>query len=189
MRKYDMMTSAAPEQIACGLAIKIDYTIPTNLPETKDTINCTDGTNSRAISLLKNGVLNLRSRIIDGTFTRGYCIQIYRQQLLGDEQSLRISCSQFRTTTRITKHKETMPENVIVSLPVIVAAAIGWCLTVLFAISTIYMYRKRNTPPLNTAIEQHTNPQYEDLRASRTSSCYNEVDLSIIINAERHDHI
>lgn len=80
MRKYDMINIAVPEQDACGLSIDIDYNIPNNLPETKDPIECTRGTDNRAITLTKNGVLYLRSRIIDGTFSRGYCIQIYRRK-------------------------------------------------------------------------------------------------------------
>lgn len=80
MRNYDVMKSAVPGQDACGLAIYIDYNIPNNIQETKAPIECTRGTDNRAITLTKNGVLYLRTRIIDGSFSSGYCIQIYRRK-------------------------------------------------------------------------------------------------------------
>lgn len=80
IRKYDSVLSAAPEEEACGLAIDIEYKIPNNLPEIKDPIECTKGTDIRSISLSKNGILILRSKIIGGIFARGYCMQIYRRR-------------------------------------------------------------------------------------------------------------
>lgn len=82
MRKYDLLTSAGPEHEACGLAIDIDYISPENFPENKDSIECTKGINTRSVSLSQNGVLNFKSRIIGGNFSRGYCIQIYRRRYL-----------------------------------------------------------------------------------------------------------
>lgn len=80
MRKYDLNTIAAPENAACGLLIDINYNIPNNYPVNNNSIECTDGTDDRLIGLLKNGFINLRSRVISGTFTRGYCMQIYRRR-------------------------------------------------------------------------------------------------------------
>lgn len=82
MRKYDLQTNAAPQNQECGLAIEMEYNIPNYLPETYDPIECTKGTNILQIPLSKNGVLNFRSRIIDGNFNRGYCLQIYRRKKL-----------------------------------------------------------------------------------------------------------
>lgn len=82
MRRYDLQKSAAPEQATCGLAIDIDYTDPVTFPPNKASMECTQGTDDRSVSLLKDGVLKLRSRIIDGNFSRGYCIQIYRRRYL-----------------------------------------------------------------------------------------------------------
>lgn len=78
MRKYDLNTNASPEKAACGLSIDIDYNIPNNLPENKNPVECIEGTQPRSISLTTNGILHLRSRVINGTFTRGYCMQIFR---------------------------------------------------------------------------------------------------------------
>lgn len=79
MRKYDLLTSAAPEKDACGLAIDVNYTSERNFPQNNASIECTQEISTRAVHLSRNGVLNLRSRIIGGNFTRGYCIQIYRR--------------------------------------------------------------------------------------------------------------
>lgn len=80
MRKYDDKTNAAPENAACGLAIDLDYNIPNNLPENKNPVECVEETQTRSISLAKNEILHLRSRVISGSFTRGYCMQIYRSR-------------------------------------------------------------------------------------------------------------
>lgn len=80
MRKYDLVTSAAPENEVCGLSIDVDYISPEAIPGNKASIECTKGTNTRSVTTSPSGVLHLRSRIIGGNFTRGYCIQIYRRR-------------------------------------------------------------------------------------------------------------
>lgn len=82
VRRYDLLTSAAPELKACGLAIDIDFTSPQHLPGSKASIECTQGTNSRSVSLSQNEVLYFKSRIIVGNFSRGYCLQIHRRRYL-----------------------------------------------------------------------------------------------------------
>lgn len=79
VRKYDLRINAAPENSACGFAIDMEYNVQNNHSGTEDPIECTKGTNTRLITLSKNGVLHLRSRIIDGCFSRGYCIQFFRR--------------------------------------------------------------------------------------------------------------
>ncbi|CAC5372603.1 unnamed protein product [Mytilus coruscus] len=191
MRKYDLVRSAAPVQEACGLAIHIDYNIPNNLPETKDPIECTRGTGGRAITLLKNGVLYFRSRIIDGIFSTGYCIQIYRQDSTGNELRLQLHCSQYITTPpgkNITKCNESVSDNGNVRLPVIITAVIGWCLTALFAFTTLCLYRRINKQRPNISSEQHVNPQYEDLHVTRLSSSYSSLNAPTV-NSEQYEHI
>ncbi|XP_076079183.1 uncharacterized protein LOC143049425 [Mytilus galloprovincialis] len=102
MRKYDSNTRAAPEEQACGLAIVTDYNIPNGFPDNRDPVECTEGTQSRSISLTTNGILHLRSRVINGTFTRGYCMQIYRQHSKGDDVGIQINC--FHPNMQTTKH-------------------------------------------------------------------------------------
>jgi hypothetical protein len=41
-------------------------------------IGCIENVNLRAIPLLLNSTLQLKSRIINGSFTRGYCMVIAR---------------------------------------------------------------------------------------------------------------
>ncbi|VDI25836.1 Hypothetical predicted protein [Mytilus galloprovincialis] len=111
MRRYDNLKSAGPEEEACGLAIQIVYTIPNNVPENKDSIECTKGINSRSFSLSKNGLLNLRSKIVGGNFSRGYCIQVYRHHTTGDNQRIQINCSlsNMQTTQQDKAVSSNMP--------------------------------------------------------------------------------
>lgn len=51
VRKYDLRINAAPENLACGLAIEMEYNVPNNLTGNKDPIECTKGTNTRLITL------------------------------------------------------------------------------------------------------------------------------------------
>ncbi|CAG2217702.1 unnamed protein product [Mytilus edulis] len=63
----------------------------------------------------------------------------------GDTSRLQIHCSQYLTTTpgkNMTKYNESVSENVNVRIPVIIAAVLGWCLTALFAITTLCLYRQ-----------------------------------------------
>ncbi|XP_071137453.1 uncharacterized protein [Mytilus edulis] len=115
MRRYDLQTRAAPEGEACGLAIDIDYTIPDTYQANKDSIECMQGTNVRSVSLLQNGVLKLSSRIIGGNFSRGYCIQIYRQHTAVDNVGIHINCSLSNSQT--TQQDKTVASNMQTTQP------------------------------------------------------------------------
>jgi len=41
-------------------------------------IKCIDNVNLRNLQLLQNSILQFKSRIINGKFTRGYCMRITR---------------------------------------------------------------------------------------------------------------
>ncbi|CAC5372612.1 unnamed protein product [Mytilus coruscus] len=197
MRKYDLMTNAAPGNQECGLAIEMKYSIPNNIPDTKDPVECTKGTDTRSISLSKNGVLVLRSTIIGGIFDRGYCIQIFRQHSTGDNLGIQINCSHpnMQTTQQTNNaaiQDKTVSENDNVRLPVIIAAVIGWCLVALFFITACYLYRRKRKAQPNIAVEQNVNPQNEDLHALRLSSCYsslNSATVTVSSNAEQYEHM
>ena len=77
MRKYGNHVHAAPVEASCGLAIDLDYP---DIPGFTDrpSIQCINGTSLRSVSLVKNGVLEFKSRMINGSFTRGYCMQVLR---------------------------------------------------------------------------------------------------------------
>lgn len=78
MKKYLDLSSSAPLIENCGLAIIVDFPEVTGIISNLGTIQCTSGTKKRVIGLEQNGVIELKSKIIDGDFTKGYCIQIYR---------------------------------------------------------------------------------------------------------------
>ncbi|XP_052088025.1 uncharacterized protein LOC127725212 isoform X2 [Mytilus californianus] len=102
MRKYQGLSSSAPLTENCGLAIDVDYPEVIGYASNRYPINCISGTTKRVIGLEKNGVIELKSRIISGNFSRGYCMQIYRDNLMsGDPVQLNIQCDDPENTTTI----------------------------------------------------------------------------------------
>ncbi|VDI15474.1 Hypothetical predicted protein [Mytilus galloprovincialis] len=75
IEKYKNMPAAAPEKNVCGLAIDIQML---NDESVSNPIQCTNGVDRRQFSIVKNAALRFTSRIIQGNFTRGYCISIIR---------------------------------------------------------------------------------------------------------------
>jgi hypothetical protein len=75
LRKCDGLTSSAPEKADCGLAVDINH-IP-DMSTGNAPIECLmNGT--RHIPLFQKSYLQFRSRIINGSFIRGFCIRIIR---------------------------------------------------------------------------------------------------------------
>lgn len=81
MRKWSALISSAPELPSCGLTIDVNYLKGAETKNNSYPIQCTTGT-SRVTNLEKDVVIELKSRIINGTFTRGYCMQIYRSMFM-----------------------------------------------------------------------------------------------------------
>ncbi|VDH97311.1 Hypothetical predicted protein [Mytilus galloprovincialis] len=81
MSKYDLLSNSAPEQSNCGLAVDVDYVDTSDITRSLQSINCTHGTGVRSIALGGNELI-FKSRIIPGDFSRGYCMQIYRNQAI-----------------------------------------------------------------------------------------------------------
>lgn len=77
MSKYEGRLSAAPEHQNCGLAVDVEFEYTSDTSQPLSPIACTSGTSVRSIALGGNE-LKLKSRVIDGIFSRGYCMQIYR---------------------------------------------------------------------------------------------------------------
>ena len=76
MRKYGGFTSSMPVDNVCGLAVDIHYFPDTSTGNIIAPIECSKNVHHRSIPL--NTTLQFKSRIINGTFTRGYCMQILR---------------------------------------------------------------------------------------------------------------
>ena len=79
LRKQDAYVNAAPTNNDCGLAVDIHH-IHTGNHKAIDPIQCTKPDSATRITLGKNGMLQFQSRQIDGTFTRGYCMEILRSK-------------------------------------------------------------------------------------------------------------
>ena len=78
LRKYDGLTSSAPEEAECGLAVDVNH-LPAMATENGTApIKCIDKVNLRNLQLLQNSISQFKSRIINGKFTRGYCMRITR---------------------------------------------------------------------------------------------------------------
>ncbi|CAG2239013.1 unnamed protein product [Mytilus edulis] len=81
MSKYGGQRSAGPEQQNCGLAVEVEYVDTSNTTRSLLPIECTRGTDIRSFSL-DGTKLRFKTRTIGGTFTRRYCMQIFRNQTI-----------------------------------------------------------------------------------------------------------
>lgn len=78
LNKYDGLTLSAPEDIDCGLAVDIHHIPDMSTEKLIAPIECIDNDGFRNLQLFQNSTLQFKSRIINGTFTRGYCMWIHR---------------------------------------------------------------------------------------------------------------
>ena len=77
LRKHDGSKNSAPINDYCGLAVDIHH-IPTGNHKAIDPIQCTKPNSTTKITLVINGMLQFESRKINGTFAKGYCMEILR---------------------------------------------------------------------------------------------------------------
>lgn len=80
MQKYNRLTAAAPNHSDCGLVINISVSDAIGKDKVLERVECNNGTSFRPIILKKNEKLNFKSTIIEGNFTKGYCLQIFRSK-------------------------------------------------------------------------------------------------------------
>jgi hypothetical protein len=77
IRKVDGLTASAPVAADCGLAVDINHISDMSTGNVIAPIECiVNGT--RHTSLFQKSYLQFRSRIINGSFIRGFCIRIIR---------------------------------------------------------------------------------------------------------------
>jgi len=79
--KYGGLTSSAPIKSQCGLAVDINHIPDMSTGNVIAPIECIDNVDIRGIPLFINSTLQLKSRIINGSFTRGYCMVIARGKI------------------------------------------------------------------------------------------------------------
>ena len=79
LRKQGASENAAPTNNDCGLAVDIHH-IHTGNHKDIDPIQCTKPSSTTTITLVKNGMLQFESRKINGTFAKGYCMEILRSK-------------------------------------------------------------------------------------------------------------
>lgn len=77
---YQTLPSSAPKESGCGLEQYLEFyymeTVQKDLKMVP--IKCTSGQSVRALPLYRNSALIFSSKVINGNFTRGYCIDIQR---------------------------------------------------------------------------------------------------------------
>ena len=78
LRKYDGLSSSAPATAECGLAVDINHIPEMTTENGTSPVECIKNVDFRSMTLLQNSVLLFKSRIINGNFTRGYCMRIHR---------------------------------------------------------------------------------------------------------------
>jgi hypothetical protein len=77
LRKFEGFQSSAPERADCGLAVDIDHIPDMSTGNVLAPTEClVNGTPH--IPLFQKSYLQFRSRIINGSFIRGFCIRIIR---------------------------------------------------------------------------------------------------------------
>ena len=81
LTKYVGLTSSAPEEYGCGLAVDINHIPYISTGNKIAPIECTENVAFRILPLLENNTLRFRSRIISGNFTRGYYMHIIRGKM------------------------------------------------------------------------------------------------------------
>ena len=78
IRKVDSLTASAPVAADCGLAVHINHISNMSTGSVIAPIECIDNVDPRSFPLSQNSTLQFKSRIINGTFSRGYCMRIHR---------------------------------------------------------------------------------------------------------------
>ena len=78
LNTYDGHPSSAPRKTDCGLAVDISHISGMSTGNVVYPIQCAENVDYRTFPLLVNSYLQFKSRIINGSFTRGYCMRIIR---------------------------------------------------------------------------------------------------------------
>ena len=78
LRKYDGLQSSAPVTVDCGLAVDINHIPDMSTGNVIAPIECPVNHTLRHTPLFQKSYLQFTSRIINGDFIRGFCIQIIR---------------------------------------------------------------------------------------------------------------
>ncbi|XP_063402251.1 uncharacterized protein LOC134686513 [Mytilus trossulus] len=93
IRKWSALIGSAPELPNCGLAINVNHLKAAETKNNSYLIQCSTGAGNRVNNLQKDDVIELKSSIIEGIFTRGYCMQIFRNhQQGGPNVQLNLHC-------------------------------------------------------------------------------------------------
>ena len=78
LTRYGGVASSVPGNYECGLAVDINHIPDMSAGNVIAPVECILNDSIRNIPLLQNNTLEFRSRIINGTFTHGYCMRIQR---------------------------------------------------------------------------------------------------------------
>ena len=78
IRKLDGLTASPPEKADCGVVVDVNHIPNMSTGNVIPPIECLVNDTLRHTPLFQKSYLQFRSRIINGSFTRGFCIRIIR---------------------------------------------------------------------------------------------------------------
>ena len=87
LRNHVGPITSSPEEYGCGLAIDINHIPDMPTGNVIAPIECVVNSNPRNIPLFQNSTLQFKSRIINGSFTRGYCMRMLRGNVVSHRHS------------------------------------------------------------------------------------------------------
>ncbi|CAC5372623.1 unnamed protein product [Mytilus coruscus] len=161
MQKYNKLTSAAPNSSDCGLVINVSVSDGVGTDEILETVECANGTLFQPISLEINGTLNFKSTVIEGSFTRGYCLQIFRKNPNTSHPSLQIACTQ--VTSNKTNYSPVMKEDTSSTHYVVIGAcAGGFVFVISIAVVVVSCIRKKQ---INDSRNDYNNTELNKMKS------------------------
>ncbi|CAG2237784.1 unnamed protein product [Mytilus edulis] len=160
----------------------------------KTPIKCTKGTDTRSVSLLPYGVLHLRSKIIGGNFSRGYCLQIYRHHITGDNVRIQINCSipSMKTTTQQDKTvsgTENIHSHTDTDSTLYIAIGVGSAVVVIalfVVVAIVIIRRKGNENKYENQIQPDNECIDDDSDGLKYNSLYNSSEQHDIMEGDYH---
>ncbi|CAC5366324.1 unnamed protein product [Mytilus coruscus] len=192
---YGALQSSAPKEFECGLELYLDFYQEETLQPDRNfvPIKCASGQLSRSLTFLRNSVLSFTSKVSSGNFTRGYCIDIQRVHVNGENGTLKIVCGipgvipstryttpqslDLFTKSPVNDHSTLSgsPMNDDSTVYIASGASAGVVVIAAFAIAIIVCKRHRNKRKQPVPII-NVNMQYDSLSEAGNASNYSTLN-------------
>ncbi|XP_071136642.1 uncharacterized protein [Mytilus edulis] len=190
IQPYRELNSSAPKEAGCGMELYLDfYKMETLQPnQNMFPIGCTSGQTTRSLVFNKNSVLRFTSTVSTGILTTGYCIDIQRVHVNGQNGTLKIVCDEpgripllNLPTTQYPDYPTGQPSSGSSSnkikdestLYIAVGGSAGGLLIIVVILLIIFYRRKfsaeniknpETSKPDTTSTNEHDDPDYNGLK-------------------------